>query len=132
MHLENFIKRACAYFIDILALLIVLLPFKILFIYTDLLLPFGQACFFAALSLIYFSYMESSNKQATFGKQFLNLKVVDLNNERISFGRALLRNIARLINIPTYSLCYLSILFTKHHQGVHDIIARTTVVSKQE
>ena len=130
MHLENFIKRSCAYFIDILALLIVLLPFKILFIYTDLLLPFGQACFFISLSLIYFAYMESSNKQATFGKQFLNLKVVNLNNEKISFGQALLRNVARLINIPTYSLCYLPILFTKHHQGVHDIIARTTVVSK--
>lgn len=132
MHLENFIKRACAYFIDILALLIVLLPFKILFIYTDLLLPFGQACFFAALSLIYFSYMESSAKQATFGKQFLNLKVVTLNDEKISFGRALLRNIARLINIPIYSLGYVTILFTRRHQGVHDIIARTTVVSKQE
>lgn len=132
MHLENFIKRSCAYFIDILALLIVLLPFKILFIYTDLLLPFGQACFFIALSLIYFAYMESSNKQATFGKQFLNLKVVNLNNEKISFGRALLRNIARLINIPIYSLGYVTILFTRRHQGVHDIIARTTVVSKQE
>lgn len=130
MHFENFVKRSCAYFIDILALIIVLLPFKILFTFTDLLLPFGQACFFAALSLIYFSYMESSNKQATFGKQFLNLKVVNLNNEKISFGQALLRNVARLINIPTYSLCYLPILFTKHHQGVHDIIARTTVVSK--
>lgn len=130
MHLENFIKRSCAYFIDILALVIVLLPFKILFAFTDLLLPFGQACFFIALSLIYFAYMESSNKQATFGKQFLNLKVVNLNNEKISFGQALLRNVARLINIPTYSLCYLPILFTKHHQGVHDIIARTTVVSK--
>lgn len=130
MHLENFIRRSCAYFIDILALIIVLLPFKILFTFTDLLLPFGQACFFIALSLIYFAYMESSNKQATFGKQFLNLKVVNLNNEKISFGQALLRNVARLINIPTYSLCYLPILFTKHHQGVHDIIARTTVVSK--
>ena len=132
MHFENFVKRSCAYFIDILALVIVLLPFKILFIYTDLLLPFGQACFFAALSLIYFSYMESGTKQATIGKLFLNLKVVNLDGERISFGRALLRNIARLINIPTYSLCYLPILFTRHHQGVHDIIARTTVVSKQE
>ena len=131
MHLENFIKRSCAYFIDILALLIVLLPFKILFIYTDLLLPFGQACFFIALSLIYFAYMESSTKQATFGKQFLDLKVVTLNGERISFGRALLRNIARLINIPTYSLCYLPILFTRRHHGIHDIIARTTVVSKE-
>lgn len=132
MHLENFIRRSCAYFIDILALIIVLLPFKILFTFTDLLLPFGQACFFIALSLIYFSYMESSSKQATFGKQFLDLKVVDLNDERISFGRALLRNIARLINIPIYSLGYVPILFTKHHQGVHDIIARTTVTSKQE
>lgn len=132
MHLENFIRRSCAYFIDILALIIVLLPFKILFTFTDLLLPFGQACFFIALSLIYFSYMESSSKQATFGKQFLDLKVVDLNDERISFGRALLRNIVRLINIPIYSLGYVPILFTKHHQGVHDIIARTTVTSKQE
>ena len=132
MHIGNFIKRSCAYFIDILALLIVLLPFKILFTFTDLLLPFGQACFFIALSLIYFSYMESGTKQATIGKLFLDLKVVDLNNERISFGRALLRNIARLINIPIYSLGYVPILFTKHHQGVHDIIARTTVTSKQE
>ena len=132
MHLENFIRRSCAYFIDILALIIVLLPFKIFFTFTDLLLPFGRVCFFIALSLIYFSYMESSSKQATFGKQFLDLKVVDLNDERISFGRALLRNIARLINIPIYSLGYVPILFTKHHQGVHDIIARTTVTSKQE
>ena len=131
MHLENFIKRSCAYFIDILALVIILLPFKILFVFTDLLLPFGQACFFIAVSLIYFSYMESGTKQATFGKQFLNLKVVNLNDEKISFGQALLRNIARLINIPIYSLGYVPILFTKQHQGIHDIIARTTVVSKE-
>ena len=130
MHLENFVKRSCAYFIDILALVIILLPFKILFVFTDLLLPFGQACFFIALSLIYFSYMESSSKQATFGKQFLDLKVVTLNGERISFGRALLRNIARVINIPIYSLGYVSVVFTRRHQGMHDIVARAAVVWK--
>src|SRR3954466_12584973 len=38
-----------------------------------------------AIQLVYFAYLESSEKQATIGKMVLGLKVTDMNGQRISF-----------------------------------------------
>ena len=85
-----------------------------------------------AFTLVYFAMQESGDEQATIGKRIMNLVVCDMNGEPISFLRALGRNFARIINMAILSLGYVTILFTKKQQGVHDMIARTLVVDGKE
>ena len=85
-----------------------------------------------AFTLVYFAMQESGDEQATIGKRIMNLVVCDMNGESISFLRALGRNFARIINMAILSLGYVTILFTKKQQGVHDMIARTLVVDGKE
>ena len=85
-----------------------------------------------AFTLVYFAMQESGDEQATIGKRIMNLVVCDMNGEPISFLRALGRNFARIINMAILSLGYVTILFTKKQQGVHDMIARTLVVDGAE
>lgn len=79
---------------------------------------------------IYFASLESSAKQATFGKTMMGLKVVDLNGNRISFLRATGRHFARILSVLTLLIGYLMVLFTKKRQGLHDMIAGTYVLTK--
>lgn len=54
----------------------------------------------AILYLLYFAGFESSKKQATPGKQVMNLRVADQHGNRISFWRALARAGLKLGIIP--------------------------------
>lgn len=82
------------------------------------------------INWIYFAYMESSANQATLGKMALNLKVTDLNGERISFGRATGRHFAKLISSFTLLIGYIMAAFTERKQALHDIVAGTLVLKK--
>lgn len=80
------------------------------------------------LGWLYFALQESSESQATLGKRAMNLKVVDLAGNRISFGRATGRYFAK---IPSALLCaigYLMQPFTNKKQALHDLLASTLVV----
>lgn len=78
---------------------------------------------------IYFADMESSARQATFGKRALGIKVVDLRGNRISFGRASGRHFGKLVSGLTMFGC-LMVAFTKHKQTLHDKMADCLVVNK--
>ncbi|VVB94944.1 RDD family protein [uncultured archaeon] len=82
---------------------------------------------FFALFIMYEAVMMSSFRQATIGKIAFGMIVTDLNGNRISFGQALIRSIASNI-IPFY---WITILFTKKKQGLHDFIAGTLVIMKK-
>lgn len=77
---------------------------------------------------LYFAIMESSSYQATFGKQLLEIKVTDMDGNRISFWRATLRHFAKILSAMIFYLGYLMIAFTDKKQGLHDIIAGCLVV----
>ena len=133
MHFNNFGKRFCAYMLDVGALAIVFQILGMLNGHLHLLRPFGQGMAFYLMTMLYFSAMESSSWQATAGKRLLGLTVCRSDNgEKISFVRALVRNVARLVNMPLFCLGYVLVIFTKKHQGLHDFIARTTVVDESE
>ncbi|HEY9204371.1 MAG TPA: RDD family protein [Candidatus Methanoperedens sp.] len=83
---------------------------------------------FFIIFYIYEAGMESSFQQATIGKKALGMIVTDLDGNRISFGQASIRFIAKNI-IP---FAYITILFTKKKQGLHDFIAGTLVINKQK
>jgi uncharacterized RDD family membrane protein YckC len=82
------------------------------------------------VNVAYYAYFESSEKQATFGKQALGLVVTNLNGERISFLNAVGRYFARVISAFTLAIGYLIQPFTEKKQALHDMIAGTLVYKK--
>jgi uncharacterized RDD family membrane protein YckC/Tfp pilus assembly major pilin PilA len=77
---------------------------------------------------LYAALFESGPRQATLGKQAVNLKVTDLAGNRISFGRATGRYFAEWITALTFLIGYLMTAFTVKRQSLHDMIAGTVVV----
>lgn len=75
------------------------------------------------IGLIYFVTLESSTKQATWGKQIVGIKVTDLEGNRITFGRALGRYFAKIITGFTCGIGLLMPLFTEKKQTLHDMIS---------
>ncbi len=83
------------------------------------------------LQWLYFAYLESGEKQATWGKQALGLYVTDGAAERISFGRASGRFFAKIISgmIPL-GIGYIMAGFTERKQALHDMIAGCLVLRR--
>jgi uncharacterized RDD family membrane protein YckC len=82
------------------------------------------------IQLLYYALMESSKLQASVGKLALGLKVVDLNGERLSFGKALIRSFGKILSGMILCIGYLIAAFTEKKQALHDMIASTLVVKK--
>lgn len=79
-------------------------------------------------SWLYSAVMESSAKQATFGKMLLNIKVTDESGQRISFARASGRHFAKYLSAMILFIGYIMAGFTARKQGLHDMIAGTLVI----
>lgn len=78
---------------------------------------------------LYFAYLESGEKQATWGKQVLGLYVTDVQGQRISFAHASGRFFAKLVsNLIPLELGYIMAAFTERRQALHDMIASTLVL----
>jgi uncharacterized RDD family membrane protein YckC len=90
----------------------------------------AMAAISSILSLLYFSFMESSKYQATVGKLALGLTVTDMDGNRIDFGKALLRNIGKFVSAFILCISYIMAAFTDKKQALHDMIASTLVVKK--
>jgi uncharacterized RDD family membrane protein YckC len=82
------------------------------------------------LNWSYFTFMESSAKQATFGKMAIGIIVTDLNNHRISFGKANGRYWGKVVSALILCIGFIMAGFTKQKQALHDIMAGTLVVKK--
>ena len=79
------------------------------------------------MSQVYHAYFISSAKMATPGKRLCGLYVTDLEGHRLSFGRALWRNIAALFSYLTLYIGFIMAAFTERKQALHDKIAGTLV-----
>jgi uncharacterized RDD family membrane protein YckC/Tfp pilus assembly major pilin PilA len=79
---------------------------------------------------LYFALLESSAQQATLGKRALGVKVTSSSGERIGFGRASGRYLAKFLSGITFGFGYLMVVFTSRRQGLHDMIADTLVVQR--
>ena len=102
------IRRLAAYFLDCLLCFTILIGFQVLLYFTAGGFPFRllttgpliEAWVFSTVSFpvwLFFSLNECSRRQATPGKRLLHLQVTNLQGERISFGRALLRAVVKLL-----------------------------------
>jgi uncharacterized RDD family membrane protein YckC len=87
--------------------------------------------FFVGLQWLYFAAMESSARQATFGKVAMSLIVTNVEGRRLSFGHATGRFFAKLVSglIPL-GIGYIMAAFTEKKQALHDMIAGTLVLRK--
>ena len=83
------------------------------------------------LTWLYYAFMESSKYQATLGKMVLGIIVTDADGKRISFGRAVGRNLAKIVSQIILLIGYFMVAFTKKKQGLHDIMANCLVVVKK-
>lgn len=78
--------------------------------------------------LVYGSFMEASDRQATFGKLLMSIKVTDESGNRISSAQAILRNFSKILCIVTLGVGYLMGFFDRRQQCLHDKIAGTMVI----
>jgi uncharacterized RDD family membrane protein YckC len=95
---------------------------------TRLVMVFSLFGVIPLVKFIYHIIMESSAKQATYGKQILKIKVCDMQGFRISPVHAAGRNLAKLLSVLTFFIGYLFSFFNKQQQCLHDMIAGTLVV----
>jgi uncharacterized RDD family membrane protein YckC len=91
---------------------------------------FGAYTLAAIGWLLYYAAMESSSNQATVGKMALGIKVTDLEGNRISFGRAVGRNLAKIISVLIFYIGFIMAAYTAKKQALQDMIAGTLVVKK--
>jgi uncharacterized RDD family membrane protein YckC len=95
----------------------------------------GMILVFAAVSVLiqwlYHAYLESGEKQATWGKQALGLYVTDLMGRPVTFGRASGRFFAKIVTgmIPL-GIGYIMAGFTERKQTLHDMIASCLVLRR--
>jgi uncharacterized RDD family membrane protein YckC len=77
---------------------------------------------------LYNAKMISSTRQATYGKQFMGLKVTNIQGERIGFGQATGRYFAKFLSTFAAFVGFVIAIFTKRKQALHDIVALTLVL----
>ena len=87
----------------------------------------GVMLVYAVVGGLYFVLFEISPLRGTPGKKFAGLVVTDLEGERLSFFRATLRYISKIVSTVPFLLGFALAGFTQRKQGLHDIIAGTTV-----
>ena len=97
----------------------------------------GQVATFVLVTIIlipwlYYALLESSKNQATLGKMAARAVVTDLHGNRITFARASLRHFAKFVSIILLFTGFFAIIYTKHSQGFHDMIAACLVYYRPE
>jgi len=134
----GFWKRFAAWLLDAIILMVIGLVIGFAFDIGFFLIPYSFLWYVIIsdyllgifISLLYYSIFESSSHQATPGKMALGIIVTDIAGQRISFGRAVGRDLSKILNVFTLGIGYLIIGFTDEKRGLHDYIAGTLVINK--
>jgi uncharacterized RDD family membrane protein YckC len=90
---------------------------------------FSRLIFFLGL-VAYNATFEATTMQGGIGKVICKLVVVDGNGQRLSFGKALSRNFAKLLSSLLCGLGFLTVAWNPMKQGWHDQVAKAYVVRK--
>jgi uncharacterized RDD family membrane protein YckC len=131
----GFLSRVLAVSVDCLIMSAVLtIPFIVLVIVLTVLgaWPELMSILIVLMVWIYYAVMESSPRQATFGKSFAGIKVTDVYGQRISFGRASGRFWGKMLSTIPFYLGYVLIFFTPRRQCLHDMISGCVIVREKK
>jgi uncharacterized RDD family membrane protein YckC len=82
------------------------------------------------VSWLYHALLECSLWQGTLGKLALGMRVTDLDRDRITFGRATGRYLAKFLSSFLF-IGYLMVAFTENKQGLHDLLSGCLVVNRE-
>lgn len=93
------------------------------FLHLLLLIAFG-------IGWLYAAGLESSRWQATVGKQWMGMKVTDLQGERLGFLRATGRHAAKYLSALPCFLGFMAALFNSRRMALHDWLAGARVVRR--
>lgn len=96
-----------------------------------MILAVSLAVLIPVTNFIYHITMECSDRQATYGKQILKIKVCDEEGKRIGAGRAIARNFCKFFSTLTLFVGYLISFFNRRQQCLHDMMAGTLVVKER-
>ncbi|WP_442893620.1 RDD family protein [Bacillus sp. 2205SS5-2] len=132
----GFWMRFWAYLIDLIVVgslnRIVVYPFFRLLDF-----PLIKEGMFSGIALVtaitFYAYFVLMTKyyQQTLGKMVLGLRVKALKEESITWGTVLFREIVgRYLSVTTWIL-YVVVAFTTKKQGIHDLLADTTVIQER-
>ena len=128
MAYAGFWLRVVAYVIDWVVLYAVWAIYLLIAMNEATLLAAGLA--WQVIVWLYFAGLESSARQATLGKMAVGIQVTDDRGQRISFGRALGRSLAKLLSGAALMIGFLMVGWTARKQGLHDLITGTLVIKK--
>lgn len=126
----GFLRRLAAGLVDLIILFLVLMGLLSMFgldasaarsVFQDVVLQTLVLWFYSAA-------LESSVRQATLGKIALGLLVTDLEGRPVSFGRASIRAIGKIVTLMLFGIGYLSVPFTRRRQALHDLISGCQVI----
>lgn len=78
---------------------------------------------------LYYILMEGGGWHATLGKRVMGLYVADSNGNGITYSTSILRLIGKLLSGLILGIGYLMAFFNEQKQGLHDMIAKTYVLS---
>lgn len=121
----GFWRRAIALSIDVC----VVVASMLFIIVTALLLQMPLLTFLVLpFTWLYFTLMEKSERQGTFGKRAMRIKVVDKSGNKIGFKTANIRYFGKLISGFILYFGFFMAGFTKNKQALHDIMANIYVV----
>jgi uncharacterized RDD family membrane protein YckC len=81
--------------------------------------------------IVYDALMTASEKQGTLGKMAMKIKVVKENGERLNTTDAFVRALLKSIIGGACAFLWLVCLFNKQEQNLHDMAAKTLVVSAE-
>lgn len=132
----GFLKRVIAFLIDAMFIGLIIGLFYVLDVTNkiDLNLTNDSYLIIFSVILILYKIILEGAFSATLGKMFVGIKIVnnDAEEGRIAFATASLRNFAVILDILTVFIGYLLILFTKNRVALHDMVAKTIVINKEE
>ncbi len=77
---------------------------------------------------VYYGYMESSEMQATLGKKFCDIKVIDDLGNRLTFKKAAFRYLAQIISILPLGFGIWAIAKDDKKQAWHDMLLDCYVI----
>lgn len=121
MRYGGFWIRAVAAALDVFFVVLLSLP--------TLLLGEGYDAFAqVVIAFLYETLLTSGEKQATWGKQLLGLKVSNIDGSRITYGKSVGRYFGKFVSTLTFFIGFVMIAFSDRKQGLHDRVVNSLVL----
>ncbi len=79
---------------------------------------------------LYFAYVVWATGKwgQTLGKKLVGIKVVKMNGDRVTYGKAVERFLASIISAIIFNIGFIMAAFTKHKRALHDKMVDTHVI----